>query len=276
MLTLDDLINVDRSPEPYEPGEELWNDSHISHKMLESHLSQDTDAASYRPEKIRAICEYLIRAMKLKSGDSVIDLGCGPGLYCSRLAQQGFRLTGIDRSENSIHYARNHDQDTNYIIASYLNPFGTNQFDAALMISQDYGVLSPENRKILLDNIRNALKPNGYFAFDVSSMTAFQNRVDTAAAKWYASEAGFWRPHKHFVLEKTIIYPDLPVLCDFFAVCDAWSIKAYHIYQSFFSPESICLELADNGFHVEAIRSNLSGEKYSTASLEIGVICRKA
>lgn len=277
MLTLDDLINADRCPAPYEPGEELWNDPHISKMMLEAHLSPDTDAASYKSEKIQEICEFLVRTMVLKSGDSIVDLGCGPGLYCSRLVQKGFYLTGIDRSENSICYARNHNHDkhANYILASYLNPFGSNQFDAALMISQDYGVLSPENRKILLSNIRNALKPNGYFAFDVSSMTAFQNRINGTASKWYASGTGFWRPHKHFVLEKTIIYPDMPTLCDSVVIFDS-GVKAYHIYQSFFSPESIRSELEENGFQVEAVLSNLRGEKFNEASPALGVICKKA
>lgn len=190
MFMFDDLIHADKCPEPYEPGDELWNDPHISKMMLEVHLSPDTDAASYKPEKIRAICKYLVQTMKLKQGDSIVDLGCGPGLYCSQLAQAGFRLTGIDGSESSIRYAENHDKDANYIYANYLNPFGANQFEAALMVSQDYGVLSPENRTILLGNISNALKPNGCFAFDVCSMHAFQNRRNAAASRWYASDAG--------------------------------------------------------------------------------------
>lgn len=277
MLTLDDLTSADRCPAPYEPGQELWNDPHISKSMLEAHLSPDTDAASYKPEKIQAICEYLIPTLGLESRDSIVDLGCGPGLYCSRLVQKGFFMTGIDRSENSIEYARNHNhgKHADYILASYLNPFGSNQFDAALMISQDYGVLSPENRKILLGNIRNALKPNGYFAFDVSSMTCFQNRKDGGACKWYASGAGFWRPHKHFVLEKTILYPGIPTLCDYYVVIDS-DVKAYHIYQTFFSPESIRSELEENGFRVVAVLSNLRGDKFNSSSPELGIICKKA
>ena len=185
-------------------------------------------------------------------------------------------MTGIDRSENSIRYAREHNKETNYVIASYLEPFGENQFDAALMVSQDYGVLSPHNRKRLLGNIGRALKPNGCFAFDVSSTAAFQNRIDGAASKWYVSDSGFWRPHKHLVLEKTILYPAVSALCDFVAVFDSGGAKAYHIYQTYFSSESIRSELEGNGFHVEAILSNLYGETYSAASLELGVVCRKA
>jgi hypothetical protein len=84
-----------------------------------------------------------------------------------------------------------------------------------------------------------------------------------------------WSPINNFVLEKTIIYTDIHALCDFVAVFDSDSVKEYHIYQTFFSPDSIRSELEENGFHVEAVLSNLSGEKYSPASLEIGVVCTK-
>ncbi|MDD3212252.1 MAG: methyltransferase domain-containing protein [Eubacteriales bacterium] len=276
MLTYEDFINADKCPAPFEPGEELWNDPYISQMMLEAHLTPDTDAASYRPEIIQAICDDLTRVLKLKKGDSVVDLGCGPGLYCARLAQSGFRLTGIDRSENSIRYARMKDNKSEYQVASYLEPFGVDRFSAALMISQDYGVLSPENRKRLLANVRNALKPNGAFAFDACSMAAFRGRQNGAASKWYASDGGFWRPGKHFVLEKTFFYPDIHALCDDFSVLDADGLKTYHIYQTFFSPETIRTELEENGFHVEEIKANLYGEPYHADSPVLGVICRKA
>ncbi len=276
MDTFDALMNAARCPEPYEPGEELWNDPHISKGMLQAHLSPDTDAASYQPEKIRAICAYLTREMGLKKGERAVDLGCGPGLYCSLLAREGLRMVGIDRSENSIRYAKEHDKDTAYFVADYLEPFGMDQFDAALMVSQDYGVLCPDNRKKLLGNIRKALRPAGRFAFDVCSRAAFQKRRKEADVKWYAADAGFWRPHKHFVLEKTIFYPDISALCDLVVVADPLGIKAYRIYQTFFTPESICAELEENGFHTEAVLSNLYGEQYEADSQMIGIICRKA
>ncbi len=276
MITLDQLLDASRRPAPYEPGEELWNDPHISKMMLEAHLSPDTDAASYKPEKIRAICHYLISALGLQNGASIADLGCGPGLYCALLAQEGFKMTGIERSENSIRYAKEHVPGGNaeFIFDSYLNPFGTGLFDAAMMISQDYGVLSRENRKKLLENIYAALKPDGCFVFDICSMAAYQERAKGSVLKWYDAAPGFWRPHEHFMLEKTIPYPDIPAVCDLFAVIDL-EVTPYRIYQTFFSPDTIRAELEENGFRVEAILSNLCGEKYDAASTEIGVICRK-
>ena len=275
-MNFDDLYGAARRPAPYEPGEELWNDPHIAKGMLEAHLSPDTDAASYRPEKIRAICSHLKSAMGLKRGDRAVDLGCGPGLYCASLAAEGIRMTGIDRSENSIRYAREQaGEREEYALQSYLEPFGEGLFDAAMMISQDYGVLNPESRRMLLGNIRRALKPGGCFAFDVPGMAAYRRRLETTAAKWSAVDSGFWRPSRHFVLEDTLFYPEIHAVCDRYFVLDDGGAKVYRVWQTFFSPESIRAELEESGFRVEEVLGDLSGETYDPASTVIGLLCRR-
>ncbi len=277
MFDINDLVKTAQRPLPYEPGEELWNDPYISGMMLKSHLSPDTDAASFKPDKIKAICEYLPDALHLKKGCSIVDLGCGPGLYCSELAKMGFQLTGFDMSENSIRYAKEQDEKhrISFIQANYFAPFGFEQFDVAMLIYEDYGVMSLANRTKLLKNVYNALKPGGQFVLDVSSLTAFKNRRKAIIEKWYASDAGFWRPHKHFILEKDFVYPDISAMCNLVAVFDT-ELKIYRIYQTFYSPESIRSELEKGGFCIQSILSNLWGEKYTTDSPVIGIICTKA
>lgn len=277
VFDINDLIKAAQRPSPYEPGEELWNDPYISGMMLKSHLSPETDAASFKPDKIKAICEYLPDALHLEKGCSIADLGCGPGLYCSELSKKGFQLTGFDMSENSIRYAKEQDQThrISYIQANYLAPFGFEQFDVAMLIYEDFGVMSFANRMKLLKNVYNALKPGGRFVLDVSSLTAFEKRKKENTEKWYAADAGFWRPHRHFVLEKDFIYPDISAMCNLVAVFDT-ELKIYRIYQTFYSPESISSELEKGGFCVQSILSNLWGEEYAAGSPVIGIICTKA
>ena len=273
---LDDLISAARRPNPYEPGEELWNDPHIAKGMMEAHLAPDTDSASYKPERIKTICGYLTGALGLKPGDSMVDLGCGPGLYCARLAALGYGMTGIDRSENSIRYARAHASSREeYLLASYLEPFGEARYRAAMMISQDYGVLSPENRRALLYNIHHALKPGGRFAFDVPSVAAYRQRMGESSSKWNAADGGFWRPGRHFVLQDVLFYPEQSALCDLYIVVDEGGMKVYRIWQTFFTPDSIGRELQENGFEVEETRSGLDGGSFTPDSPVIGILCRK-
>ncbi len=94
---LSQLLELQEKPAPFTPGEPLfWNDPHISKRMLDVHLNPDIDAASRKPEIIDRTIKWLIEILGLQPGASLLDLGCGPGLYASRFAQAGFHLTGVD------------------------------------------------------------------------------------------------------------------------------------------------------------------------------------
>ena len=277
MLSVTGLLKELECPMPFAPGAELWNDPHISRQMLKAHLSPDTDAASYKPDTIASICRHLPQAMGLKEGAAIVDLGCGPGLYAKELTGRGFSVTGIDRSENSIRHARelNAGRRAVFVNASYLEPFGEHCFDAATMISKDFGVLPPECRRTLLGNIRTALRPGGYFALDVHSLYDYAQRQKNDAPCWEASSSGFWRPHPYVTLSKTFFYSELSVLCTLHAVMDE-EIAVYRIWQTYYTPESITEELRQNGFAVRAVWGNLKGEALTESSPVIGVLCQKA
>lgn len=276
MFSITNLVSELDRPAPFTLGAELWNDPHISGEMLKAHLAPDTDAASYKPDTIAAICRHLPCAMELKKGAAVVDLGCGPGLYARELTGQGFFVTGVDRSENSIRYAKemNEGRQAVFVNASYIQPFGVNCFDAAVMISMDFGVLPPELRRALLNNVYDALVPGGYFALDVQSLQDYTQLQKSAAPHWEATESGFWRPHPYVVLSKTYFYPELSVSCDLHAVLDD-EFTVYRIWQTYYSPESISKDLCEGGFAVRAVWGNLKGDPLIDDSRVLGILCQK-
>jgi 2-polyprenyl-3-methyl-5-hydroxy-6-metoxy-1,4-benzoquinol methylase len=73
--------------------------------MLEAHPDQTHDGASRRSTEVEKTVHHLIASGLLKTGDRIHDLGCGPGLYSSRLCVEGIKVTGIDLSQTSIDYA---------------------------------------------------------------------------------------------------------------------------------------------------------------------------
>ncbi len=277
MLPIQTWIDELARPQAYQPGAQLWTDDYIAQGMLAAHLSPDTDAASYRPQTIRAICDHLARAMGLKAGDAVVDLGCGPGLYCRELAARGLTLTGIDWSQNSLRHARElcSGQSAVFHQASYLQPFGREQFDAALLIYEDYGVLAPEQRRTLLRNVHAALRPGGLFALDVASLSQFAQRRREAMPTWESTDRGFWRPHPYVALHTTHFYPEIPAVCDVHGVLDD-QMTVYRVWQTYYSPQTIEDELRENGFEVRAAWSDLMGRPWQEESMSIGILCRKA
>ncbi len=103
---LSSILDYSEKPQLFELGEtHFWDDPHISKSMLEAHLNPDTDAASRKPVTIGRTIDHLVSANVLKKGDKVLDLGCGPGLYSSKLYEKGMKVTGVDISKRSIDFA---------------------------------------------------------------------------------------------------------------------------------------------------------------------------
>jgi len=98
---LNQLLASLRKPALWQRSSEpLWDDDHISRQMLAAHLDPDLDAASRRHDVIDRSVAWL--GSVIPAGGRVLDLGCGPGLYTSRLAAMGYDVTGIDYSRRSI------------------------------------------------------------------------------------------------------------------------------------------------------------------------------
>jgi len=276
MLSIQSVVSRLARPLPYEEGAAFWTDPYIATKLLETHLSPDTDLASFRPETIAAICAFLPAHMGLAPGARIVDLGCGPGFYCLDLAARGYEMTGVDWSENSIRYARNAcaGLPATFRCASYLEPFGEAEFDGALLIYEDFGVLSPKNRRTLLGHIHRALKPGGAFALDVSSRAAFERRRAESAPAWEAAESGLWRPHPYVALSQTHFYPEIPASCDFYAVLDEGA-AFYRVWQTYYEKETLRAELRAGGFEVSALFSSLKGDACAPDAPVLAAICRR-
>ncbi len=278
-LNLDMIIPMQEKPEPFTPGEPLfWDDPHISKQMLATHLDQNIEAASRKFETIDKTVQWITRYLDLKIGDAVLDLGCGPGLYATRLAQQGFQVTGVDYSGNSINYAiekaREQGLEIIYRYQNYLTLKEHEKYDVALLIYGDYCPLNPEQRSQLLENVKNALKPGGHFVLDVS--TPEGRKIWGQKNAWYAVEKGFWKPGPHLVLENGFDYPEQNIYLDQYIVIEAdGRLSVYNNWFQDFTQQTISAELIKGGFRVDSLWSDLTGSPLTDDSSWIGVVAQK-
>lgn len=277
-LNIEKLKPYLTKPVPFTPGEPLfWDDPHISSQMLKAHLNPDHDRASRRPEIIQKSVDWLIASLGLQPGDSVLDLGCGPGLYASRLAESGLRVTGVDYSRRSIdyaiQYARSNNLDIHYRYQNYLTLEDENQYDTALLIYGDFCPLSPDQRKRLLSNVHRALKPCGYFVLDVT--TPLHRQKYGARNGWYAAETGFWKPGPHLVLEEGFDYPEQAIFLDQAIVIEeSGEVSVYRNWFQDFTLETITAELEAGGFTIQSVWSDLTGQPYLESTGWIGVVAK--
>lgn len=278
-MNLELLMALQQKPEPFSPGEPLfWDDPHISEQMLKWHLNPENDVASRRPETIQRSVDWLVATLGLKAGNSLLDLGCGPGLYAVRLAEKGLRITGVDYSRRSIDYATlyaaEHHLGICYRYQNYLTLEDKNEYDAAVLIYGDLCPLSPDQRRTLLGNIHRALKPGGHFVLDVTTRAHRQKHGNRNS--WYAAERGFWKPGPHLVLEEGFDYPEQSVFLDQTIVIEAdGTVSVYRNWFQDYDRAAITLELEQAGFRVLSVWNDLLGTPFTDDTDWIGIVAQK-
>jgi SAM-dependent methyltransferase len=276
-LYLSELAKNAQKPPYFEPSsEQFWNDPHIAQQMLAAHLDPDSDAASRSPQTIDQTVQWLIGRLKLKSGTRLLDLGCGPGLYCKRFANYGLKVTGVDFSENSLRYAREHDPLSNYIHQNYLagEPF-EGRFDVVTLIYGDFCVPCERDRTQLLNMIYGVLNPGGYFVFDVTTRIHF-TQSNTAQSWTLADKGGFWKATPHLVLMERFDYPEHNTFLDQYLVIEEnGRLSVYRNWFQCYTLETITEELARSKFKVASAYSDLIGTPYAPTSAWIGLLAQK-
>ena len=131
----------------------------------------------YHDKDYAAECD-LIEHIFHTYGDSpirtVLDLGCGTGNHAIPLAQRGYEVVGVDRSENMLARARRKaaglsgDSDVAFRQGDIRSVDLQRHFDAALMMFAVLGY-QLENADVLsvLRAAHRHLRPGGLFVFDV-------------------------------------------------------------------------------------------------------------
>lgn len=115
---------------------------------------------------------FLIDALALAPGDSVLDVGCGPGRHVHAFARLGFSAHGVDISERFIDLARASGVQGATFERGDARSLGFDgRFDAAISLCQGgFGLLeSDEENQAVIAGMVRALRPGGRLALSAFS-----------------------------------------------------------------------------------------------------------
>lgn len=244
--------------------------------MLENHLSPTNAGATREHAKVKDSVKWLTSLQT--SGYEVLDLGCGPGIYAELLAKKGRRVTGVDVSKRSIEHAQKSakvkDLDIEYICEDYLNiELPANQFDIALLIYCDYGVLPPDDRIKLLKKVFSSLKPGGSFVVDVFSPAHYQSFVDHSDVSYETS--GFWSDEPHSVITLNKDYPSRHYLDRYIVITES-EYRSYNLWNHAFLDSELTDELHQAGFKDVGLYADVCGNTYCTNSEALCAVATKS
>lgn len=246
--------------ELYEEGSiNIWSDPYIRKQLLLAHLNTDSDAASRKPEAINATIDWMLK--NSAGPGSLVDWGCGPGLYANEISARGWRVLGIDINEESIKYAEKDASEkklsARYSVGSYLDELSVGEFDIAACIYCDFGALKPNDRAVFLENVKNNLADGGTFVFDVFGEQVCAGK--TEGRNWLREEENnFWCESPCYVLTECEHFKEHNVWGDKYVIIpDSGQPFSTVIWTHYFSVEAMSSLLSDSGFEMTETNQNL-------------------
>jgi SAM-dependent methyltransferase len=143
--------------------EEWW-------KTFFSGLVVDFWRAAMPPEATKAEADFFARHLALAPGARVLDVACGDGRLALELARQGFRVTGVDISEDFLAAGRQSAGDQDLAVEWRLSDMRDlpwrEEFDGAFCGGSSFGFLGDAGDRDFVRAVARTLKPGARFAID--------------------------------------------------------------------------------------------------------------
>src|SRR5215470_12790642 len=138
----------------------------------------------------------LVRHAKVKTGDRVLDVGCGTGVAAITAARAGAEVTGLDLTLELLQRARENARISQIEVEFHEGdaeslPFADDSFDVVL--SQFGHIFAPRPEVAIAEMLR-VLKPGGTIAFATWPPEFYVGRSSALAAKYLPLPPGVPSP----------------------------------------------------------------------------------
>ena len=277
-MNLMDIVKRIPVPDPWSEGEKIpWNDPEFSKRMLQYHLAQDHDLASRRFSIIDKHVKFID---DLAGGPSkVLDLGCGPGFYASRLTSLGYKCKGIDFSPASIDYAKEQaekaGQEIDYLTEDIRTAEYGEGYGLAMMVYGEFNVFKKEDIRAVLKKAYDSLEDGGIFIAEPHRFEAVKS-FGEAAPSWYSSESMLFSDEPHLALMECFWVEEHSVTINRYLIVDAATgdVTLHASTMQAYTNEEYEALLRGAGFSEVEFHDSLTGEEEGNEHLMV-IVGRK-
>jgi SAM-dependent methyltransferase len=276
-MNLIDILQRDMNPQPWAEGEKIpWYDPDFSRRMLKEHLSQKHDAASRRTSIIKKHVDWINAHVLDRRPSRILDLGCGPGLYATRLAALGHACHGIDFSPASIAYALQHaPEGCSYTQGDVRTADYGSGYDLVMFIFGEFNVFKRLEARLILQKAYAALDPGGGLLLEVSSFDAVYE-IGNQPATWYSAENELFADAPHLCLMESFWDDEQSVAIERYYILEAVSgaVTRFASSTQAYEADTLVKMLVGAGFQSPEFYASLTGKPDGQSGLQV-VLARK-
>lgn len=267
-MKLQDIVQRSPAPQPWSEGDNIpWHEPGFSERMLREHLTQDHDHASRRFETIDRHVAWIHNDLLSARPTRILDLGCGPGLYTSRLAQLGHECLGVDYSPASIAYAveqaESHRLSCTYVHQDMRTAEYGDGFSLVMLINGELiNIFSPADARRILAKAHRALAEGGLLLLEPFTFAGVQS-LGEAGRTWDSAPEGLFSPRPHLLLHEGFWDPASRTTTVRYYVVESASGQVTRHAQSFqaYTDEDYRSLLTESGLGTIEFVPSLTGDK---------------
>lgn len=115
--------------------------------------------------------DFLIKVLKIKKSDRILDIACGQGRHTNELAKRGYKVSGVDFSSFLIDKAKQVAKKTNFVPEYYVQNIESLKlpckYDVAYWFFSDFANI---NLMLAVKTISDHVKASGRVLFDSDNL----------------------------------------------------------------------------------------------------------
>lgn len=151
------------------PWFEEWFDSPYYH-ILYSHRDN---------EEAAAFLDLMCGQLQLPPGSGILDLGCGKGRHARHLHSKGFKVTGVDLSQQNIDFCRQFEEPgLEFYVHDMRRLFRINYYHAVLNLFTSFGYFEQDHQnELVIQAASKSLLPGGQLVIDFLNAEKVKNEM---------------------------------------------------------------------------------------------------
>lgn len=127
-----------------------------------------------------------------KSGERILDMGCGTGHLTARIAEAGAHVVGVDRSPEMIRQAKQRYPALRFEVMDAREIALNGNFDAVFSNAALHWIKEPER---VISGIKNLLRPGGRFVAEFGGKGNTAELLNAVQRAWVKSGLAGTAPH---------------------------------------------------------------------------------
>ncbi|RRR69326.1 MAG: class I SAM-dependent methyltransferase [Candidatus Viridilinea halotolerans] len=138
--------------------------------------------------------DFLVEALALQGGETILDLGCGGGRHSLELARRGITMVGLDVAASVLKHARatasSEALAVEFVQADMRMLSEDARFDAVLMMNSSFGLFDDAANAAMLATCARALVPAGRLVLQCINPYQIESYLRDMRSAWYALGEG--------------------------------------------------------------------------------------